>query len=645
MTMINRNRLLTLFSALLISLIFILIIFLVVAAVNTPVSFDGAMNLQVAKSLAIGEGYAREYHGLRFFPHEIQTNIPFVVPAALLFSIFNVTIPTAQIINLLYIFILCGAFFLYVKNKLGFNYGCLIILAVLTAPKINSFGLNGYGELIAACWCIVSAVLLFSKEHRKTTKLRIWIAGVCLGLAILTKTVMLIGVVGIGISFLTQQVIEKRSMADVFIRVIFLILACFTVIALAEFWRYFSLSGWSSYKDWWAFELSSVQMQAGVTLGYADTLSMTSKIDKHLTILSGFVGLNKAILVFWIVAPLLLFVPIFKNKIGSHRWFLFALLIITFLYFLWFLGITPTSKAWHRRIYVAIVLQNTIWIFILSYFWKASYNSFSLKASILVFVGSILTFNIVNEFYAIDKSRDNYINKALDVINKLPDDAVLFGYRWHSAPTLALYSNRNIVDIELFTSQQLAALGTGYFLIDFYSFNSNIFSEYLDKYETHELLIDNKEYKIYKVDFTKIKSNNNLNKKNLSVLNEYKALYGFYPKSVTTDPQWVRTDAKLVFPQVTGKEKVYLRIWRPDLPYIHGYELSVQIYINDCFIGTLDSSHAGAVDIELLIPPPCKVFAHSENIIDLKANNIIRHNFPRDLRQLSYILDELSLRK
>src|SRR3546814_15601869 len=84
------------------------------------------MNLQLAKNFAIGNGYAREYHGLRFFPHEIQTNIPFVVPAALLFSIFNVTIPTAQIINLLYIFILCSVFFLYVKNKLGFNYGCLM---------------------------------------------------------------------------------------------------------------------------------------------------------------------------------------------------------------------------------------------------------------------------------------------------------------------------------------------------------------------------------------------------------------------------------------------------------------------------------------------------------------------------------------
>src|SRR3546814_308585 len=106
MTMVNRSRLLTLFSALLIALIFILIILLVVAAVNAPVSFDGAMNLQVAKNLAIGKGYAREYHGLRFFPHEIQTNIQFVVPVALLFSIFNVTISTAQIINLLNIFIL-----------------------------------------------------------------------------------------------------------------------------------------------------------------------------------------------------------------------------------------------------------------------------------------------------------------------------------------------------------------------------------------------------------------------------------------------------------------------------------------------------------------------------------------------------------
>ncbi len=41
--------------------------------ITYPPSFDGAMNLQVASSIANGEGYRRNYASREAFPHEIQT--------------------------------------------------------------------------------------------------------------------------------------------------------------------------------------------------------------------------------------------------------------------------------------------------------------------------------------------------------------------------------------------------------------------------------------------------------------------------------------------------------------------------------------------------------------------------------------------
>ena len=59
-----------------------LLAWMVLFAAKAPPSFDGAMNLQVAQSLANGEGYRRSYADRIAFPQEVQTNAPYVVPAA-----------------------------------------------------------------------------------------------------------------------------------------------------------------------------------------------------------------------------------------------------------------------------------------------------------------------------------------------------------------------------------------------------------------------------------------------------------------------------------------------------------------------------------------------------------------------------------
>jgi len=78
----------------------ILLIIFIVDVFGSPVSFDGAMNLQVAASLADGHGYARFYDEWILFPEEVQTNAPFILPASLVFALFGVSLATAQVVSI-----------------------------------------------------------------------------------------------------------------------------------------------------------------------------------------------------------------------------------------------------------------------------------------------------------------------------------------------------------------------------------------------------------------------------------------------------------------------------------------------------------------------------------------------------------------
>src|SRR4249919_79022 len=127
---------------------------------NRPVSFDGAMNLQVAQSLSDGEGYVRHYGGTHAFPMEVQTNAPFIVPAAAVFKLFGVGLVQSQLVNFAYLalfLVLVG----YVLTRF-FNAGVGLVgaLACFLVPGFYQIGMNGWGELVAFFWWLTGTYLL-----------------------------------------------------------------------------------------------------------------------------------------------------------------------------------------------------------------------------------------------------------------------------------------------------------------------------------------------------------------------------------------------------------------------------------------------------------------------------------------------------
>ncbi len=84
---------------------------------NYEVSFDGAMNLEVARSLAEGNGYRRLYADRSGFSHEIQSRAPYILPAAAIIKAFGVGVWQAQLANFLYVIALLVVVFVLVQRR------------------------------------------------------------------------------------------------------------------------------------------------------------------------------------------------------------------------------------------------------------------------------------------------------------------------------------------------------------------------------------------------------------------------------------------------------------------------------------------------------------------------------------------------
>jgi hypothetical protein len=125
---------------------------LAIWSATEQVSFDGAMNLEVARSLAEGHGYQRLYAGHSGFSHEIQSRAPYILPAAAIFAAFGVGIWQAQLTNLLYAAALIAVVFLLVRRWTSWRWGVFAVAVCLWTPGICAISMNGYGEVPALVW-------------------------------------------------------------------------------------------------------------------------------------------------------------------------------------------------------------------------------------------------------------------------------------------------------------------------------------------------------------------------------------------------------------------------------------------------------------------------------------------------------------
>ncbi len=617
-----------------------LLAFLGLEASQRIVSYDGAMNLQVAQNLVDGEGYTRSYHGVRPFPHEIQTNAPFIVPAAVVFALGGVGLFTAQLTNLLYLAAFCLiAGGLFTRAGRGLGWPALAVLAVLLTPGITNWGLNGFGEIPALTWWLLGTALLFPRKPEARGRA---VAAVCLGLAVLTKTVMLLPVACTLAVWTLQQFVTLRGQyAEILRRTAAVALAFLAPVFAFEAWRMAGVGGIEAYQSWWAFELGHILDQAGVAPGFDDTEHPGSKVAIHFSALGAFLQLPAPLAAAWLMVPLVMVAWSLRSLNSGNRWLVAAIGLTAFAYFAWWLGITPTQKAWHRRIFNGMVLIQLLWAYTACWMFLCRERSMGFRLAGPALLAGLLIHGFSMLLAAPDGRQETRDFMAkLDLVHSLPPDAAFYGQGWHSAPRIQLYSGRTIEDINLVPFH---ALDDEIFLVrGKEAQDANGLQPLLSAFESMRLT-SSRYLELHLLYATRSRP----------LVPPSGGLPGdaYVPLSVSgaiptpsrglSSDRWAstRVDLLLNIPADAGALEIVTA--SPNLAYRYGDQTVLRAYLDDCPLGEQTLTHGMENIGRFAIPPGCEPSDGAVARIRLESDNLLAIAYLKDPRQLSYMLREI----
>ncbi len=431
--------------------------FLVQDGLRSYPSFDGAMNLNVARSLAEGHGYGFRYDSVFAFP--AQTDGPFILPAALLFRVFGITRISAQAVSLAYLL----AFAVLVPALLR-RVGLPIWLAAAAAaaclamPGTAEYGLDGYGEIPTLCW-MLAALLAAAQavEHPRRTG-SFALSGLLFGLAVLTKTAALIAVLPAALACAAFAGAAGRAGRGA------AALAAGLALPLAawELFRLLALGSVDAWHLWWQLQLGQIARQSGSTDTPLLPGPLLAKLIRHLRILSGEVGVPVPLLSIWLVLPAA--VALRRPAPAATRLVTWALLLASLSTFAWWLLLAPTGMAWLRRVLPALLLQTCLVALLLPR--RGTRPQWALAALLLAPQLALFGAGLHLLSQRNPAPRSDAIRRAVALMRSLPPDAVFFGVGWWQAPVLSLFSSRTVMNLDLWPPERIDALPRKFLLVD-----------------------------------------------------------------------------------------------------------------------------------------------------------------------------------
>lgn len=612
---------------------------------SRPVSFDGAMNLQVAQSLAEGRGYVRSYGGVRPFPQEVQTNTPYVVPAAMVFAMAGTGIVQAQAVNYAYMlgWLLLVAF--VVARYKGPVAGMLSATALMATPGFYWIGFNGWGELVALFWWSVGTCLLLGRT-------RPWLhalGAIALGLALATKTVILIGVAATmlmyGIWLLSEA--RERGLASSTAR-LFLAVCCLALpLALVELWRIHSMGGVAPYLAWWKAQAGAIVLQTGVESG--PKVALAHKAFVHFQVLALQTRLPAWLLGLWLLLPVAWSAAAFTRirpwqTAYARLWATVFLVVV--VYVAWYLAITPDTHVRLRRIEIGLILVQCLWLLCIGWYSTRSRNGWLRWPAL----GSVLVFAVVLALFANDAIFDMRRNWRPDLstfedtaakVRGLPADARMFGKGFLSAPVLALYSGRDFDDIDRYTPDDLARIGSGYIVVDAMLAREGRFVPELLRYPS-ATVVEMPSFKVYRLDFAHpndpFAGNPATSAAALPWVDfkttRYPFVFGFLPP-MRNGSSWVRNDAEILL-RYPGSRDVLLIAYRPAGPYARGENLTLHASLDGCELGS-KALLPGKHELRFGIPGSCGLKPGGNVRLRIRSDNMQLSDIS-NMRQRSYIM-------
>lgn len=625
-----------------------LLVWITIGATGRGPSFDGAMNLQVAWSLSEGEGFRRTYGDREPFPHEIQTNAPYLIPAAMAFKAFGMGFWQAQLANLLYLYALVAVVYLLLRQRFGVLVGATGALLILATPGIIAFGLDGYGEVPALFWCLL-ALLAFPWTRNGGNLARTALSGLCLGLALCTKTVMAIGVASFGfcclIALLSDQAMPIRTRL---LRSGVLAGAVLLPIAAFELWRWWALGGSQPYQDWWSIQLGAIGQEAGTRTQPVAAANMMDKLDAHLARLSKSYGLPIPALVCWLVGPYLLaLAAMLKTRRFRDHGPLFAALLAAAIYFAWWLLLTPTIKAWHRRIFDGSLLLNIGWAYAAGMWiaaasgerraWLRRLSYAPLAAALLL---AVLFFNEdARPILVAGKQDHERYRRAIAILRQLPPEVPVFAIGWKSAPSLSLMAERPFLDFNDTAIARLDPKRPAVLALDTASFASGEYRDIVSMYRARPLLAGDANPQLYELRFDALQPMPGDPAQRRAWVDLSKDDYPFHRGFIgleAGDRRWMTAEGAIGL-LYDGSPDFAITTYAPNAAYQHGDSIGIDVSIDGCSAGKMQLRRALQVS-RIRIPDRCRPDAGTPTTVRISADNLVLSPITRDDRRLSVIV-------
>jgi len=337
-------------------------------ALHAPINFDGAMNLQVAASLAAGDGYTRAFGDVEAFPHEVQTNGPYVYAAALLIRVLGSSLLGFQAANLLFVG-LCAA----LVARLLRDHPVLRLvgptLVLVGVPSIAVYALGGLGEVPTTTF-LLAAVLALAAALRSPEQAPRWVFGaaVAFGAALATKTFAIGAAAGLAAG-LAPVLLAAPTRRDR-VRVALATLGVGVVPAVRELHKLVSLGSVAEYRHWWNVERSATSDQAGLEDSGSNVVST---FFDHLDELAHQVGFPAPLVAVVLFLPLVWVAAVVVRRWRQagpgavlrdpHLSVLVMLAGLAGTYILWWLCLLPEAKLWIRRMLPGLVALHVLYLF------------------------------------------------------------------------------------------------------------------------------------------------------------------------------------------------------------------------------------------------------------------------------------------
>lgn len=572
------------------------------------VSFDGAVNLQISRSLAEGEGYRRLYEDYSGFSHAVQTRAPFLLPAAAAFALFGVGVWQSQLTNFVYLLAFAIILFTLFRRHVPRPWAMLATAVFLCTPGMLEIGLNGYGEIPAMTWWLAGLLVLYRSAAGEPVPIgRVIAAALLMGIGVVTKTVLLIGVAAaLPVWFVYQAGRTRRWLATATIAVA--IFAAVLVPALIhELAHAMVLHDLSRLRGWFDKEWLAIQMQSGTERGFADTTNPMAKIARHFGILADAMRLNRTLLGAWMLALATLLAATWRRlPRTSLRPILATLVAFAAIYLVWWLAITPTAKAWHRRIFDGTIALELVSVFAL---WHAVYTWSAMPARTRWLRGAaaaVVAVTLAASCAAslLDDGDPTWGTRAdladdLSAMTALGPDARLYGIGWYSAPQVTLYSGRHFRDLVAQPSTDLAARSPAYLALDPPAQREGVAGYWLARYPHRDVAVTG-DLRLVELDTNRISNPFAASPADTAKLRGYAAFQSAdYPYTFGFQApegngwRWATSDAELLL-RYSGEPAFKLDIYLPaPSRYRRAGGVHIAVWIDGCRLGVIHQDQEG----------------------------------------------------